>query len=75
MGRDQQRRLEELEDGIQRTRAHLSDTLQEVENPMIATHLGTQQGRGEPSAHRPEVVGEATHLGTGQGWSGYVHPG
>lgn len=154
MGRDQQRRLEELEDGIQRTRAHLSDTLQEVENRltpdnikrnvvahmpsgdstfvnnlrrslrehpvpvlmtgiglgwlvvsqlrsqrrptdvslpvargtmlpagqatshhMIATHLGTQQGRGEPSAHRPEVVGEATHLGTGQGWSGYVHPG
>src|SRR5690554_2838423 len=153
MGRDQQRRLEKLEDGIQRTRAHLSDTLQEVESrltpdnirrnvaahmpsgdsafvnnlrrslrehpvpalmtgiglgwlvvsqlrsqrrladtslpvtrgttlpagqatphPMIATHLGTQQGRGEPSVHRPKVVGEATHLGTRQGWSGYVHP-
>lgn len=153
MGRDQQRRLEELEDEIQHTRAHLSDTLQEVESrlapdnikrnvvahmpsgdstfvnnlrrslrehpvpalmtgiglgwlvvsqlrsqrrladtslpvtrgttlpvgqatphPMIATHLGTQQGRGEPSVHRPKVVGEATHLGTRQGWSGYVHP-
>ncbi|QJQ96318.1 MULTISPECIES: DUF3618 domain-containing protein [Halomonadaceae] len=39
---------------------------------MVATHLGTQQGRANPSQHRPDVVGVATHLGTGQGWNGYV---
>ena len=47
---------------------------QEAPQQMVATHLGTQQGRGEHSTHRPDVIGEATHLGTRQGWSGYVHP-
>ncbi|WP_111413529.1 DUF3618 domain-containing protein [Billgrantia lactosivorans] len=47
---------------------------QEAPQRMIATHLGTQQGRGRVSTHRPDVVGEATHLGTGQGWQGYVYP-
>ncbi|UYG03062.1 DUF3618 domain-containing protein [Halomonas sp. LR3S48] len=49
-------------------------TRQEAPQHMVATHLGTQQGRASISTHRPEVVGEATHLGTGQGWQGYVHP-
>ncbi|MGQ4879278.1 DUF3618 domain-containing protein [Billgrantia sp. LNSP4103-1] len=47
---------------------------QEAPQRMVATHMGTQQGRGELSSHRPDVIGEATHLGTGQGWSGYVYP-
>ncbi|MFQ3788944.1 DUF3618 domain-containing protein [Halomonas sp. A29] len=47
----------------------------EAPQRMVATHLGTQQGRAEISTHRPDVVGEATHLGTGQGWRGYVYPG
>lgn len=47
---------------------------QEAPQRMVATHMGTQQGRGVISTHRPEVIGEATHLGTGQGWSGYVYP-
>ncbi|MCE8017753.1 DUF3618 domain-containing protein [Halomonas sp. MCCC 1A17488] len=48
---------------------------QEAPQRMVATHLGTQQGRGVHSTHRPDVVGQATHLGTGQGWQGYVYPG
>ena len=47
---------------------------QEAPQRMVATHLGTQQGRSALSTHRPDVVGVATHLGTGQGWSGYVYP-
>jgi hypothetical protein len=47
---------------------------QEAPQRMVAPHLGTQQGRGVKSTHRPAVVGEATHLGTRQGWSGYVYP-
>ncbi|MCE8021030.1 DUF3618 domain-containing protein [Halomonas sp. MCCC 1A11036] len=47
---------------------------QQAPQCMIATHLGTQQGRTMDSAHRPDVIGVATHLGTGQGWRGYVHP-
>lgn len=47
---------------------------QEAPQRMIATHLGTQQGRSHRSTHRPGVVGEATHLGTRQGWNGYVYP-
>lgn len=43
---------------------------QEAPQRMVATHLGTQQGRSAISTHRPV----ATHLGTGQGWSGYVYP-
>ncbi|WP_052384015.1 DUF3618 domain-containing protein [Litchfieldella xinjiangensis] len=46
----------------------------EAPQRMTAVHLGTQQDRSHPSQHRPEVVGEATHLGTGQGWNGYVRP-
>ncbi|WP_104203862.1 DUF3618 domain-containing protein [Billgrantia saliphila] len=46
----------------------------EAPQRMTATHLGSQQGRSVMSSHRPDVVGVATHLGTGQGWSGYVHP-
>ncbi|MDX5434828.1 MAG: DUF3618 domain-containing protein [Halomonas sp.] len=49
-------------------------TRQEAPQRMIATHLGTQQGRARASTHRPDVIGVATHLGTGQGWRGYVHP-
>lgn len=48
--------------------------MQEAPQRMVATHLGTQQGRGRTSTHRPAVIGEATHLGTAQGWQGYVHP-
>ncbi|QOR40033.1 DUF3618 domain-containing protein [Billgrantia diversa] len=47
---------------------------QEAPQRMVATHMGTRQGRGIVSPHRPDVIGEATHLGTGQGWRGYVHP-
>lgn len=47
---------------------------QEAPQRMVATHMGTQQGRGVISTHRPDVIGEATHLGTGQGWRGYVYP-
>ncbi|NIC05692.1 DUF3618 domain-containing protein [Billgrantia bachuensis] len=47
---------------------------QEAPQHMVATHLGTQQGRASVSTHRPDAIGEATHLGTGQGWRGYVHP-
>lgn len=47
---------------------------QEAPRRMVATHMGTQQGRSAISTHRPDVIGEATHLGTGQGWSGYVYP-
>lgn len=47
---------------------------QEAPQRMVATHLGTRQGRGNVSPHRPDAIGEATHLGTGQGWRGYVHP-
>lgn len=47
---------------------------QEAPQHMVATHMGTQQGRDVVSTHRPDVIGEATHLGTGQGWSGYVYP-
>ena len=47
---------------------------EEAPQRMVATHLGTQQGRGGRSTHRPDVIGEATHLGTSQGWSGYVYP-
>lgn len=48
---------------------------QEAPQRMVATHLGTQQGRSRLSQHRPDVIGVATHLGTAQGWRGYVHPG
>lgn len=46
----------------------------EAPQRMTAVHLGTQQGRAQMSQHRPDVVGVATHLGTGQGWNGYVRP-
>ncbi|MCC5882124.1 MAG: DUF3618 domain-containing protein [Halomonas sp.] len=61
----------------QHAQARLPSTIparQEAPQRMVATHMGTQQGRNVVSTHRPEVVGVATHLGTGQGWSGYVHP-
>ncbi|QTP60363.1 DUF3618 domain-containing protein [Billgrantia antri] len=60
--------------GLPMPRGTTLPALQEAPQRMVATHLGTQQGRNHVSTHRPDVIGEATHLGTGQGWQGYVHP-
>lgn len=60
--------------GLPMARGMTLPVVQEAPQRMVAVHLGTQQGRDHVSTHRPEVVGEATHLGTGQGWQGYVYP-